>query len=446
MDKDSSFQSGFTFSGIKPEFRPGFIDQVRSFAQIGHTEASRLEACGEAWVKGIERLVERLQCRFGLRNRTFDQILYHGIEGDLTKEQCIAEVRAIFKFIQQLCDPEKPKQRNKNDKTPQEPETPFQTGVCILRTGTRQVPSFHDILGWFQAADEWGAVWPKSPSPEPQLSTETMNVALTESQRTVYDQLAYALWLRGSSYETVAKVWSRPFPLLMGSSGSGKTTVVRKLAADKELPLLILDSGGWIVEGANRQPSTLTWIRDRVERAPRGIVFVDEVDKFSAAGDWCKHIQQELMALLDARLDSYGWSADTIQRFRKWIIIGTGTWQDQVTSTPMGFVAEQDSGECRIRRQKEIPEELLARFNSRWLYVSPPAAADIHMSLIRIHKELHLPVPNNLEALVNEAVDSGQNMRWLERYLSDLLYTQYQATRLSTPPFIVRRREDLVLL
>ena len=52
MDKDSSFQSGFTFSGIKPEFRPGFIDQVRAFARIGLVEASRLEACGEAWVKG----------------------------------------------------------------------------------------------------------------------------------------------------------------------------------------------------------------------------------------------------------------------------------------------------------------------------------------------------------------------------------------------------------
>ena len=380
MDKDSSFQSGFTFSGIKPEFRPGFIDQVRAFARIGLVEASRLEACGEAWVKGIERLLQHLQSRFGLRNRTFDQILYHGIEGDLTKEQCIAEVREVFKFIQKLCDPEKPK-RNKNDKTPQGLETPFLTGVCILRTGTRQVPSFHDILGWFQAADEWGAVWPKPPEPEPKVSNETMTVALTESQRTVYDQLGYALWLRGSSHETVAKVWSRPFPLLMGSSGSGKTTVVRKLAADMDLPLLILDSGGWIVEGASRQPSTLAWIRDRVERAPRGIVFIDELDKFTAAGDWCKHIQQELMALLDARLDSYGWSAEILQRFKKWTIIGAGTWQDQVTSTPMGFFANQDSGESRIRRQKEIPEELLARFNSRWLYVLPPSPDDIQFSL-----------------------------------------------------------------
>ena len=42
-------------------------------------------------------------------------------------------------------------------------------------------------------------------------------------------------------------------------------------------------------------------------------------------------------------------------------------------------------------------------------------------------------IPENLEGLVTDAVSSGQNMRWLERYLSDLLYVEYQLTRLTAP-------------
>ena len=64
-------------------------------------------------------------------------------------------------------------------------------------------------------------------------------------------------------------------------------------------------------------------------------------------------------------------------------------------------------------------------------------------SAFRIHEELHLPVPNNLEALVDEAVGSGQNMRWLERYLSDLLFQEYQSSRLATPVQIKEWHDEL---
>ena len=99
------------------------------------------------------------------------------------------------------------------------------------------------------------------------------------------------------------------------------------------------------------------------------------------------------MALLDGRLDSYEWSPEIIQRLKKWIIIGAGTWQGLVKNESMGFLPKQNSAESKIRDQADIPEELLARFNSCWLYVAPPSRVDIRNALIRIHNEMNRMIP-----------------------------------------------------
>ena len=430
MDQTSSMSVVPMFTGVKKEFRDGILLQTASFANAAKEGIKKLNAIKEDWPTGVANLLKELQSIYGLRNRSFEQILHHSIKGDLTKERSVSEFLGVCKCIKTFCSKEKPLEFKRISI---DPENPFISGIFILCVGHRKVPAFHNTIEWFNRAELSGALWPKFQEIENPAPEEKVSLTLTESQQTVYDQLAYAIWLRGSPLETVGQVWSRPFPLLMGTSGSGKTTVVRRLAVDQNLPILILDSGGWIVEGAARQPSTLTWIRNQVEHAPRGIIFIDELDKFSAAGDWCKHIQQELMALLDGRLDSYEWSPEIIQRLKKWIIIGAGTWQGLVKNESMGFLPKQNSAESKIREQADIPEELLARFNSCWLYVAPPSRVDIRNALIRIHNEMNHAIPENLEGLVTDAVSSGQNMRWLERYLSDLLYVEYQLTRLTAP-------------
>ena len=82
---DISSQPTANFAGIKPEFRQGFICQIRSFAVAGREEALKLDSLGNAWVKGIEESLNKLQSIFGLRNRAFDQILHHSREGDINK-------------------------------------------------------------------------------------------------------------------------------------------------------------------------------------------------------------------------------------------------------------------------------------------------------------------------------------------------------------------------
>jgi len=251
-------------------------------------------------------------------------------------------------------------------------------------------------------------------------SSNYNTVTLTDSQREGLFRLRafYAMKLN-TGY--VAGIDARPIPLIIGSSGSGKSTLVRHFAESKKLPMMDFCSGTWLTSGSRGNPTTLTTIQQFVEQVNAGIIFIDELDKFSADQDYHRSIQQEIYALLDGRLSSFeGWSADIQKKFqRNFFIIGAGTWQ---------HFFKTSQGRIDLDAQDSIPDELLMRFNARAIVLDPPSARNFRERFTAIHEELKVPLPSpeRMKRLIERAVASRKNNRVLEAYLSYMLERQYR--------------------
>ena len=254
---------------------------------------------------------------------------------------------------------------------------------------------------------------------------------LTLSQLNASKQLQHFLgWHRGR--QTIAGIWVRPIPLLVGPTGAGKTTIVRHFCISNGLPFLHLNSSSWLIVGASGRPWTLHEIRNFVNQHEEGVLFMDELDKFSARQEgWDRHLVQELMALLDYRVpESAGWSRDDRTRLaERFLIIGAGTWQadHRQHAKKLGFGTEpEERFTLDMGKQDAIPEELLRRFNPNIIRIDPPTKGELIQRVIQVHAELHLAPPSRqqLETLGAQAIESGENTRWLEGYVTRILSTQ----------------------
>jgi hypothetical protein len=217
--------------------------------------------------------------------------------------------------------------------------------------------------------------------------------------------------------------------LIIAPSGTGKTAIVRAFAEHRGVIFVPLDSGAWILAGAYSKPATLSMLRDYVNKHEMGVILIDELDKFSCNfGDWWRGVQQEVYSLLDGRLQ---WSIPEIKKLREnWLIIGCATFQEmhRKQGKHLGFMTPQkaDGIKSELSHQVEIPEELLARFNSDHIHLEPPSEADFRDRITAIHAELEQPALPEAEmnALVAQALLSQQNARWLEVYAGRLLMEQ----------------------
>jgi hypothetical protein len=189
--------------------------------------------------------------------------------------------------------------------------------------------------------------------------------------------------------------------------------------------------GSFIIQGA-RQTGTLTIIRDFIRCHKKGVLLLDEMDKAStknATDPWYFHIAAEVLTLLDAsdRLMVSGWNRDDIKRLRSFMIIGAGAWQDRV-----GPDSQDKSGHlASVRAEPRISEEVLLRFNSRFIYVSPPTKQDYLTAFRRVYGDLELPLPaeDQLGNLVSSAIASRSGMRAVEQHVTDLLCTHARLRR-----------------
>jgi MoxR-like ATPase len=259
----------------------------------------------------------------------------------------------------------------------------------------------------------------KNPSTQ-STSSNRPAITLTDGQREGLFRLrAFYAMKKTAGY--VAGIDSRPIPLIVGPSGSGKSTLVRHFVESQKLPMMDFCSGTWLTSGSRGTPPTLTAIRQFVEEVDAGVLFIDELDKFSADQDYYRSIQQEVYALLDGRLSSFeGWTADIQKKFhRNFFIIGAGTWQ---------HLFKTAEGRIDLDNQDSIPDELLMRFNARAIVLDPPSARDFRERFTAIHQELKVPLPSSerMKRLITRAVASRKNNRVLEAYLSYILERQYR--------------------
>lgn len=255
---------------------------------------------------------------------------------------------------------------------------------------------------------------------------------LTATQQRVYDKLLQFAVVHTLGLQKVCGISTRPYPLIIGPSGAGKTHLVRRLASETKQPLYAINAQNWIVRGARSDAQITTdQLCEFVHGNGTGIILIDEINKLNshhvATSAWDASVISELIALLDMdeRLDAMGF-AGLRYKLTDFLIIGAAAFQDEwnnTRKTAIGFVEEADCFEIEaferaVRDQHLVPDELLYRFNDRILVVPPPRARDLAQRITALRRELHLPAltKTGTMALALEAERSGKMMRWLEGY------------------------------
>jgi hypothetical protein len=267
-------------------------------------------------------------------------------------------------------------------------------------------------------------------APKPEAEKEWIGPRhLTASQAVALKRLADLARLRGQPDR--GGVTLRNKPLIVGPSGSGKTALVRRLCDLEELPLLVVNAGGWLVHGCTSGPQTLSVIRRFVETNPEGCIFVDEIDK-SVPGNstfshsWPLGVFTEILSLCDAdgKLLTSGWQPEHVRRLsQSHFVVGAGTWQIHVAPKKKNDNEKDDDYIKRIAEKSGICDEILLRFHPELIHISQPTAKDLAQAIRRIRADLCLSALNGAEEtrLGQEAAQTDFGMRWAEAYLADLL-------------------------
>lgn len=271
---------------------------------------------------------------------------------------------------------------------------------------------------------------------------------LSGSQAAALGRLADLAGLRGQ--EDCGGVRVRNKALIVGRSGVGKTAVVRRLCDVEELPLLVINTGSWIVHGAATMPHTVSVIRQFVEIHEAGCIFLDELDKACPHGqtfvsNWALGTLTEIISVLDAdaKLGTSGWRPEHIRRLSDaYFVVGAGAWQAHARAEKES--ANEGGYTDRIRRDAGIPDELLLRFHPSLVAIAPPTTKDLALAVRRIRLGLSLPAlpEGDEQKLAIEGAASGFGMRWIEAYLSQLLI---QHPRKRMKPHATAKPENKVL-
>lgn len=251
---------------------------------------------------------------------------------------------------------------------------------------------------------------------------------LTESQEKATKTLQDFYW--GKRCGGKGRISGRFQPLLVGTSGSGKSHIARQTARTLGVPFYHINLGDWIVRGAIAKPYAIESIRDFVLCHQTGIIFIDEVDKlrstFVSTQGWWQSISTELFALLDGSsvLESLGWNKKAIVGLEQHLIVGGGAWHDVLTENvrTAGF-GEQKPPSLRERVEKsgQIPYEVLARFSPALIEITPPTREDFIRGFSVIFEDAGRSFPRQkLEELADHALKQGRGVRSLEHFATQM--------------------------
>jgi hypothetical protein len=230
--------------------------------------------------------------------------------------------------------------------------------------------------------------------------------------------------------------------LLLGGSGTGKSSLARQFSLQRKWPHLSIDSGSWIPLGAYTKPATLKVIRDFVRANARGTIFLDEVCKLLPRGSdsrnsWTLSVFSEALALYDGlsgddRLLTHEWTKDDLAKYRDFFfLISGGAFQDAYREVQadrqrgtLGFLPVEppklNHGE-QIAHSQHLPDEISSRFNPDFITLEAPTREDYAEGIKRIHQGLGIKRSRPLKILLDEASASGSGVRWLTTYMTRVM-------------------------
>jgi hypothetical protein len=273
--------------------------------------------------------------------------------------------------------------------------------------------------------------------PKPGIQVET----LTASQRAVLREVSALseIYFDGGIERAGANL--RIAPLIIGPSGVGKTHVVTAVGRSLNVPVIRMTVSNWIIQAGRQAPCALEILQRNLERHERMILFIDELDKLARTQtcEYSRCHQVEIFSALDRSLSYPGapgtpWTSAHDEKLRRNVmIVGGGTWHDlwiTCPRRPMGFTSQADTGDdiaARIRQARIIPEELLNRFSSRWLFLRPYKPEDFR----GIAQRLGLAV-EHFDPVA--AAASGANFRAIENALTARALKQHFAQKAGPLP------------
>lgn len=226
-------------------------------------------------------------------------------------------------------------------------------------------------------ARRWLAHPLRSPEPSP-ISEE-----LTQSQMKAYRRISAMARAYFSRPDFACTVEPRLMPLCIGPTGTGKTSLMRRIAKENKATFLRTSAGEWTPVGVRSVRPTVACILEALATSASGsaVVLIDEMDKVSGATDtnWTRSVLNEIYATLDRSMPiasllhgenslKLSISLEELQERveRKLFLVAAGTWQSLWSGgTTMGFggaVSTTERVVDTIATQKIVPIELLMRF------------------------------------------------------------------------------------
>jgi len=253
-------------------------------------------------------------------------------------------------------------------------------------------------------------------TPSPSISLMKNTTILSRGQDQILKTLIPYAALATNGLVDKFPIIPRTATLIAGPSGTGKTRVVTELAERLKLPLWTVNMSGWLVQGARGDTPTIHNLFEWVESNPRGIIFLDEIEKIDGASDWFSTVRLEVHDVVDARLPrsikSPFFTAETLfdypaeskividevdrvmgtnERIKKdaewrralekklktrFFIVAAGAWQSEwaMPSSSIGFGQPSDVTSKTIERKnlmKAISPEILNRFRCEIAFLEP---------------------------------------------------------------------------
>lgn len=415
--------------------------QTRSYASYLRLGLMRLKKARTPLAEGaISQIYEQAHSRYRLRFQALENVVAKAEKGDITVTAALQLTDILLRVLTLLCV-EVPSENTRAGLT-----KAFHTLERKCQSLVGQILIVYDFA-WLTLNPYDHLHWVKKlAGPDPLLTCDwdeiikpqvpaaparvhSSSLWLTESQRECGEYLKRCFRLR-TQQQAVMGYQVRP-PLIVAASGAGKSTLAKWLSQELDIPLFGIDSGSWMLAGSRVEKATLVQLAEFVDANPKGIVFIDECDKFTGADHaWWACVNQELFQLIDARLP---WPADRLAKFQKsFFMLAAGTWQSafRAAGKQVGFqnAATSEPVIAAIQANLGIPEEVAFRFEQP-VIMSLPTGAEFAERISAIRNELNLaPLsPSELESAVSDAVAGRRGNRWLENYVSGLLHEVEQA-------------------